>query len=182
MRSSQTTLQSSALWTDISSTKPDPYFVCSSNISKIKMDPIPWSNASYLVTQLGNGYILNYTDNDSNYYYSTFNAIPTIPSSLQPTIDNIRFQSSIIYLDTSGSTSSDDSSDDYKVECRYYINNYNYNIGYPSTFTSGGITLKQPILNSDFRFIVIVRYKDDNMPAGYFYVDVSKTGAVTLST
>jgi hypothetical protein len=169
MRSSQTTLPNS-FGNNVSTLRDkeydtypaiNPYFVCySSKISNIRMDPIPWSNASYLVTQLGNGYILNYTDNNSNYYdYATFKAIP---NSLQPTIDNIMFT----YSDS--------------IECNYYINNYN--IGYPSTIASGSITVNQPILNSDFRFIVIVRYKDDQMPAGYFYVDVSKTGAVTLST
>jgi hypothetical protein len=135
--------------------------VCSSKISKIPMDPIPWSNVSYLVPQSGNGYILNYTSNNSNYGYSTFKPIP---SSLQPTIDKIRVETITI---------------NYLPVCKNYIENYN--ISSLGALASGQLSI-EPILNSDFRFIVIVKKINDQNPAGYFYVDVSNTGAVTLST
>lgn len=140
--------------------------VCYSNISRIPMNPIPWSNVTYTRSS-SNQYKLFYTNNNSNYRYNIVTPINVAAD----------FRSDF----------SVKSEKEYDI-CRYYINNQPVFLGgIDSGSGNGGID--SSILDASYiRVIILVKQeilfqqKYYYLPVGFFYVDVDSNGNVSLKT
>lgn len=134
---------------------------CYSKVSKIPMNPIPWSNVTYTRSSKDQ-FKLFYTNNNSNYYYSNVTPI-NVPADFR--------------YDFSVKSKKDDSG---RVNCKYYIKNQPVSLGgIGSGSGNGGIDYSSILDASYIRIIILV---DQESPVGYFYVDVDSNGNVSLKT
>ena len=134
---------------------------CYSKVSKIPMNPIPWSKVTYTRSSKDQ-FKLFYTNNNSNYYYSNVTPINDVTA-------DFRYDFSVKSKKDSG-----------LVNCKYYIKNQPVSLGrIGSGSGNGGIDYS---IFLDAPYIRIIILVNQESPVGYFYVDVDSNGNVSLKT